>query len=99
MICCCTDTPNDQSDGRTPHPDSSPGSKLAPTVCVPPNARLLIWAHVSTLPVVVGPCASGLFKSQSGTKSRSLSVQLRAVDGANVPPNVVSPPGAARGGG
>src|ERR1700728_2289275 len=91
MSCCCTDTPYDQSDGRTPQPESRPGSKLVPTVWMPPNARLSIWPQLSTLPVVVGPCANGLWRLQSGTKLWLLSVHVRPVDGAKMPPKVVVP--------
>ena len=45
------------------------------------------------LPVVVGLCAVGMLRLQSGTKLWLLSVQVRVVPGLKMPPNVVLPPG------
>ena len=43
---------------------------------------------------VVGLCASGFVRLQSGTKLLLASVHVRVVDGLRtMPPNVVSPPG------
>src|ERR1041385_7877609 len=91
MSCCCTDTLYDQSDGRTPQPLSTPGSKFAPTKLLDPNAVLLMAPHVSMLPVVVGLCAAGFCRLQSATKLLLLSVQLRVTFG--LPNAAAEPPG------
>src|SRR5712671_2575044 len=94
MICCCTDTPNDQSDGRTPQPLSTPGSKLAPTNWFEPNATLLTTPQVSMLPVVAGLCGFGFCRLQSGTLFPLVSVHARVTFGlanaARAPPGMRS---------
>src|SRR5688572_32305815 len=95
-ISCCTDTLNDQSDGRLPQPLATPGSKVAPTNWFEPNSGLLIAPQKSmpspTPPgAVCVPCAAGIVSSQSGTKSPSSSCHVRVTDGlANPAP---APPG------
>src|SRR5689334_12292981 len=70
--CCWIDTPYDQSDGRTPHPLTTPGSMFAPTRLLLPNSALLMAPHESIDGSIgVTPtrfCAPGFVRSQSGTK-------------------------------
>src|SRR6266536_5969445 len=66
------DAPKDQSDGRTPHPLSRPGS-IWFVNWVEPNAALSIGPH--------SPLASGLCRLQSGLRLKFESVQLRATHG------------------
>src|SRR5580765_3174330 len=91
MICCCTETPYDQSDGRTPQPLTTPGSKFAPTKLLDPNDTLLTLPQVSMLPVVVGLCAFTFCRLQSTMKLPLLSVQLRVTFG--LPNAAAAPPG------
>src|SRR5262245_42898212 len=74
-----------------PHPWVSCGSMVAPMNWFEPNCRLLIWPQVSMLPVVVGLCASGFARSQSGMKLLLASVHVRFTDGLANP--AAAPPG------
>src|SRR5205823_10024851 len=91
MICCWTDTPYDQSEGRTPQPLSTPGSKFAPTNWFDPNATLLTTPQVSMLPVVAGLCGFGFCRLQSGTKLPLVSDHERVTAGFANP--AAAPPG------
>src|SRR5690349_6655192 len=91
MSCCWTDALNDQSDGRTPHPLSRPGSMFAPTKLLEPNAVLLIAPQVSMLPVVAGLCAFTFCRLQSTWKLPFVSAHVRVTFG--LPNAAAAPPG------
>src|SRR6185295_10149024 len=70
---CCTDTPQFQSDGRTPQPLRIAGSIVLLKVAVP-KFRLLMTPQKSPL----GPksCVFGFERLQSGFQSPLRSVQV-----------------------
>src|SRR6266705_7191380 len=83
-ICCWTAAPSVQSDGRTPQPVSSAGSKLLVCVVVP-KARFEITPQTSP-PLVRRSCAAPSRRSQSGLKLLLESVHARVTPhGANGP--------------
>src|SRR6185312_7809037 len=67
-ICCWTLAPKPQSPGRTPQPPTSFGSRSLVNALVPDP--VLPWPH--------SPLAAWFSRSQLGTKSRFVSVQVRA---------------------
>src|SRR4029450_244907 len=75
--------PNCQSYGRTPQPWSTSGFTTVGLNGFP-KVEVSQAPQLSTLPVVVGDCAPELRRSQSTTKSLSLSCQERSVVCENV---------------
>src|SRR5690349_9925748 len=72
---CWIDAPNDQSDGRMPHPESRSGSN-ADVNCVVPNAWL------SMAPQKSAPTwRAGSFRLQSGVMLPLKSSQVRDTQG------------------
>src|SRR5262252_8386779 len=76
--CCWMPPENSQLAGRWPQPVRTSGSYWTAAL-VEPNDDCAIAPHVSMLPVVVGLCAVGTARLQSGTKFLFVSAHDRDV--------------------